>query len=61
VLTSWDFGMGIGILLGGVVAEFLGYDAAFWMVVAVHLAGLLLFIFHTKNKYSSVVSQNGEF
>jgi len=60
VLTSWDFGMGIGILLGGVVAEFLGYDAAFWMIVAVHLAGLLLFIFHTKNKYSSVVSQNGE-
>lgn len=60
VLTSWDFGMGIGILLGGVVAEFLGYDAAFWMVVAVHLAGLLLFIFHTKNKYSSVAGQNGE-
>lgn len=61
VLTSWDFGMGIGILLGGVVAEFLGYDAAFWMVVAVHLAGLLLFIFHTKNKYSSIAGQNGEF
>lgn len=53
VLTSWDFGMGIGVLLGGLVSEYLGYNAAFWMIVAAHIAGLLQFILFTRNKYLS--------
>jgi hypothetical protein len=27
ILTSWDLGFGIGILAGGVIAEFFGYIA----------------------------------
>lgn len=47
ILTSWDFGMGLGILLGGVVAEYVGYGAAFWVVAAMQGAGTLLFIMFT--------------
>ena len=36
----WDVGMGLGILLGGVIAEHLGYAAAFWTVAAVNLTGV---------------------
>jgi len=53
VLTTWDIGMGLGVLLGGLVAEFWGYNAAFWMMVAVHLVGLLLFVCYTRRKYAA--------
>jgi predicted MFS family arabinose efflux permease len=48
ILTSWDFGFGIGILAGGVVAEFFGYSAAFWTVVAVNAIGTVLFFIATR-------------
>jgi predicted MFS family arabinose efflux permease len=43
ILTSWDLGFGIGILLGGIVSEMMGYKAAFWMVAIENLFGVLLF------------------
>lgn len=49
VLTAWDVGQGQGILLGGVVAEHLGYASAFWMIAVVQVLGLLFFIFLTKD------------
>lgn len=48
ILTSWDLGFGIGILLGGVVSEWAGYTAAFWMVVVDNACGVLLFFLATK-------------
>ena len=48
ILISWDIGMGLGILLGGVIAEFLGYGAAFWTVVIINAAGVLTFFLATK-------------
>ena len=48
ILISWDIGMGLGILLGGVIAEFLGYSAAFWTVVVVNATGVLTFFLATK-------------
>ena len=49
ILISWDIGMGLGILLGGIVAELLGYGAAFWTVVVVNAAGVGLFFLRTKS------------
>lgn len=49
LLISWDIGMGLGMLGGGVVAEYLGYDAAFWGVVAVNAAGVLTYFLATKS------------
>lgn len=48
ILISWDIGMGLGILVGGVIAEFLGYAAAFWTVVLVNASGVACFFLATK-------------
>ena len=49
ILISWDIGMGLGILVGGVIAEFMGYAAAFWTVVLVNALGVLTFFTATKD------------
>ena len=48
ILISWDIGMGLGILVGGIVSELLGYAAAFWTVVVVNAAGVVCFFLATK-------------
>lgn len=48
ILISWDFGMGIGILLGGFIAEYISFAAAFWVTAAMQGAGTLLFLFCTR-------------
>ena len=48
ILISWDIGMGLGIFLGGVIAEYLGYDASFWTVVIINAAGVATFFAATK-------------
>lgn len=40
ILISWDIGMGLGCLIGGVVADWMGYSAAFWTTVAVNAIGV---------------------
>ena len=49
ILISWDIGMGLGILVGGVISELLGYGAAFWTVVLVNAAGVACFFLTTKS------------
>lgn len=51
ILISWDMGMGLGILIGGVIAEFSGYGAAFRIVAATQAAGALLFALVTRRFY----------
>lgn len=53
ILTSWDLGMGIGCLLGGVLAEHIGYTATFWIVAAENMCGVLLFIFLGRQFFES--------
>ena len=48
ILVSWDIGIGLGILAGGIVAEHLGYGASFWTVALVNLIGTLLYFLRTK-------------
>ena len=48
ILISWDIGMGLGILVGGIVSELLGYGAAFWTVVLVNALGVACFFLATK-------------
>ena len=49
ILISWDVGIGLGILLGGIIAEHLGYAAAFWTVALVNAIGATLFFMATKS------------
>ncbi len=51
LLTSWDFGIGLGVVFGGVIAEHFGYTAAFATVAALHVIGILLFVFCSRDFY----------
>lgn len=46
--SSWDAGMGIGVFFGGMVAETLGYSAAFWMGAIANAFGVLFFFTHVR-------------
>ncbi|MDE6497892.1 MAG: MFS transporter [Muribaculaceae bacterium] len=48
ILISWDLGTGLGIVLGGFIAELAGFTTAFRMVAAMQAAGMLLFILATR-------------
>lgn len=48
ILISWDVGMGLGILLGGILAESFGYSTAFWTVAVVNLTGVLLYFLRSQ-------------
>lgn len=49
ILVSWDVGMGMGVLLGGVISEHLGYSAMFWTVAFVNAIGVLMFFARTRS------------
>lgn len=53
ILISWDLGMGMGILLGGFIAEYIGFTAAFYVVAAMQLVGTFLFIFATRKFFEA--------
>lgn len=48
ILISWDLGMGIGILVGGFVAEISGFAKAFHIVALMQASGTLLFVVATR-------------
>lgn len=43
LLVSWDIGIGLGILVGGIVSEHVGYHAAFWTAWGVNLLGVTIY------------------
>ena len=51
LMTSWDAGVGIGILAGGFLAEKFDYSSAFWTVAAVHVVGLAVYFVFTKGYF----------
>lgn len=52
ILTSWDVGMGIGIVGGGFLLEYISYSAAFWGAAVMQLAGTLIFYIFTRDFYT---------
>lgn len=51
ILTGWDLGLGLGILLGGIIAEHVGYTAAFVAVAIVHALGVAFFFAATRSNF----------
>ena len=52
ILTSWDLGIGLGIIGGGYVAEHLGgYNSAFIMAATVSLMSVIFFLSYAKKAY----------
>jgi MFS family permease len=48
ILISWDIGMGLGILVGGILSELFGYSTAFWSVAFVNASGVICFFLATR-------------
>lgn len=51
ILTSWDLGMGGGMLLGGLLTEFLGYSRAFWVIVLINASGAAFYYLFARAHY----------
>ena len=51
LLVSWDIGIGLGILLGGALAEYWGYHSAFWGAWAVNLVGVVFFLSFARKQF----------
>lgn len=48
ILISWDLGMGLGILIGGIIAENISFRAAFYTCALMQGVGMLLFLIYTR-------------
>lgn len=52
ILTSWDVGIGAGIIGGGSVAEHLGgYSSAFWLAFAVNVLGVAFYFLYARRSF----------
>ncbi|MBO7277670.1 MAG: MFS transporter [Bacteroidales bacterium] len=51
LLISWDVGVGLGILIGGIVVEYFGYGASFWFSAIINLLGVMGFLFFARKLY----------
>lgn len=51
MLTSWDGGLGLGVLVGGAIAEYFGYTMAFWAAWIVNALGVISYFTFTRSHY----------
>ena len=51
LLTAWEIGVGLGIILGGIVAEFFSYGAAFWIAWLGNTAGVIFFFAYARRHF----------
>lgn len=52
LLTAWDIGIGLGVLLGGMAIElFKDYSAAFWLAWIVNASGVLFYFLYARRHY----------
>lgn len=49
LLVSWDVGIGLGVLVGGILVEFTGYGITFLYVALAQVAGSAIFMLATKD------------
>ena len=51
-LTSWDLGLGIGVLVGGAIAQRLSYHDAYIIALAMCIIGAIHFFIHTASHFN---------
>ncbi len=51
ILISWDIGVGLGILVGGVFVEHFGYHSAFWVAWFLNAVGVIFYFAYVRNSY----------
>ncbi len=51
LLISWDVGVGVGIMIGGVIVEYFGYNSAFLSSAVVNGLGVVFFFATIRKSY----------
>lgn len=51
ILTSWDLGVGLGVILGGILAEYFNYHAAFWVAFLGNALGVAFFMAYARQSF----------
>ncbi len=51
--VSWDIGMGVGVLIGGMIAEHWGYHSAFWVMWLANAFGVLFYFLSAKGHFQA--------
>ena len=49
--TAWEIGVGLGIILGGVLAEYFSYGTAFWIAWLGNSAGAIFFFAYARRHF----------
>lgn len=52
ILTSWDVGMGLGIIAGGFLLEYISYSAAFWGAAVMQATGTAIYFLFTRGFFT---------
>ena len=53
-LTSWDLGLGVGVFLGGEVAQRFNYYTAYVMSIILCIIGILIFTAYTSSHFNRI-------
>ena len=53
LLVSWDLGVGLGMLTGGIVSEHFGYVAAFLTALAINASGVAYYFLRTRRHFET--------
>lgn len=51
LFTAWETGVGLGIILGGIAAEYFSYGTAFWIAWLGNAAGAIFFFAYTRRHF----------
>lgn len=51
LLVAWDVGQGIGMLVGGVVIEYVSFHASFWVSWLVNLTGVAFYFIYSRRNF----------
>lgn len=49
--VSWDSGVGLGVLFGGMIAEHFGFHTAFWVTFAANVIGVMFYFVKAKGYF----------
>lgn len=50
-LTSWDVGIGCGVILGGFLSDSFGYETAFWGAFVANAIGVIYYFISVRSSY----------
>ena len=51
LLTAWETGFGLGIIIGGIASEFFSYGTAFWIAWIGNALGVILFFAYARQHF----------